>query len=137
MTQRCVPICWTTSTRLRDSIMACSKILMPRSNYDTSRIYFLDVFDSSRHPFTGGVRPKKRATAEQQRGELLKSNVNRVLHAMLHAGVTRRVIHLGQMYCQIKEEFPPMDSFIQRLEEQYVQCERVKRHNEELERQTN
>ncbi len=94
---------------------------MLRSNYDW--MLFLDVVDSFRHPFTGGIRPKKRASAEQQRGELLKNNVNRVLH---------------EMYCQIKEEFPPMHSFNQRLEEQYaIQCERVKRHNEELERQTN
>ncbi len=49
--------------------------------------FFLDVVDSFRHPFTGGLRPKKRATPEQQRGELLKTNVNRVLH---------------EMYCQIK-----------------------------------
>ena len=84
---------------------------------------FLDVLDSFRHPFTGGIRPKKRATAEQQRGELFKNNRNRVLH---------------EMYCQIKEEFPPMHSFNQRLEEQYaIQCERVKRHNEGLEQQTN
>ncbi len=84
---------------------------------------FLDVVDSFRHPFTGGIRPKERATAEQQRGELLKNNVNRVLH---------------EMYCQIKEEFPPMHSFNQRLEEQYaIQCERVRKHNEGLEQQTN
>ena len=47
-----------------------------------------------------------------------------------------RVLH--EMYCQIKEEFPPMHSFNQRLEEQYaIQCERVKRHNEGLEQQAN
>ena len=63
---------------------------------------FLDVVHSFRHPFTGGLRPKKRATAEQQRGELLKNNVRRVLH---------------EMYCQIKEEFPPTYSFNRRLEE--------------------
>ena len=83
---------------------------------------FLDVVDSFRHPFTGGLRPKKRATAEQQRGELLKNNVNRVLH---------------EMYSQIKEEFPPMYSFHRRLEEQYTILCRVKRHNERVEGQTN
>ena len=84
---------------------------------------FLDVVDSFRRPFTGEIHPKKRATAEQQRGELLKNNVRRVLH---------------EMYRQIKEDFPPMHSFNQRLEEQYsIQCERVKRHNEGLEQQTN
>ena len=53
----------------------------------------------------------------------MKNNVNRVMH---------------EMYSEIKEELPPMHSFNQRLEEQFViQSERVKRHNEELEKETN
>ena len=41
---------------------------------------FLNVTNSFRQPFTGGIRPRKKVTAEQQRAELLKTNVNRVIH---------------------------------------------------------
>ncbi len=83
----------------------------------------LDGVDSFRHPFTGGVRLRKRTTAEQERSELMKNNVNRVTH---------------EMSCKIKEEFPLMHSSHGRLEEQFaILCERFKRHHEEMERQTN
>ena len=39
---------------------------------------FLNVVERFRHPFTGGLRPKKKRTVGQQRAELLRVNVNRV-----------------------------------------------------------
>ena len=53
----------------------------------SSKIFF-GVTDYFRQPFTGGVRPRERKTAEQQRAELLRVNVNRVIH---------------ETYCQLKE----------------------------------
>ncbi len=54
---------------------------------------FLKVAGSFRQPFTGGIRPKKRVTTEQQRAELLRTNVNRVNY---------------EVYCHYKEWFDPM-----------------------------
>ncbi len=80
---------------------------------------FLKVADSFRQPFTGRVRPRKEVTAEQQRPELLKTNVNRVIH---------------EVYCQYKEGFDPMPSFNTRLEEQFtILQKRAEKHNAEVE----
>ena len=81
----------------------------------------LRVIASFRHPFTGGIKPKKRVNAQQQRAELLRTNVNRVIH---------------EIYSQNKESFHPLPSFNDRLEEQFnLLEERVKRHNELVDQQ--
>ncbi len=38
------------------------------------------VAASLRHPFTGGIKPKRRVNAQEQRAELLRTSVNRVIH---------------------------------------------------------
>ena len=82
---------------------------------------FRDVVACFRDPFTGEVRPKKRATAELQRSDLLNTNVNRVIN---------------QMYCQLKEEFRSLPSFSSRVEEQFsIPEERATTHNAEIEKQ--
>ena len=82
---------------------------------------FLKVVGSFRQPFTGGIRPKKRVRAEQQGAELLRTNVNRVLH---------------EVYCQYKEGFDPLPSFNARLEEQFlVMKQRAEKHNAEVEKE--
>ncbi len=73
------------------------------------------VIASFRHPLTGGIKPKRRQLALQQRAELLRTNVNRVMH---------------EIYCQNKESFDPLPSFNSRLDEQFRFIEqRVERHN--------
>ncbi len=51
------------------------------------------VAASFRHSSTGGNKPKKRVNARQQREELLRTNVNRVIH---------------KVYYQNKESFDPL-----------------------------
>ena len=65
----------------------------------------INVVERFRHPFTGGLRPKKKKTAGQQRAELLPVNVIRVLH---------------ETYCHVKEGFDPLISFKKRLAEQFA-----------------
>ena len=71
------------------------------------------VTASFRHPFTGGIKRKKRVNAQQQRAELLRTNVIRVIH---------------EVYCQNKESFDPLPSFNDSLED--LLKERTRRHNE-------
>ncbi len=79
------------------------------------------VIASFCHPFTGGIKPKKRVNTQQQRAELLRTNVSRVIH---------------EVYCQNKESFDPLPSFDDRLEEQFnLLEERMKRHNELVDQQ--
>ena len=79
------------------------------------------VIASFRHPFTGGIKPNKRVNAQQQRAELLRTNVNRVIHVV---------------YCQNKVSFDPLPSFNDRLEEQFnLLEERGKRDNELVDQQ--
>ncbi len=54
--------------------------------------------------FSLSIKPKKRVNAQQQRAELLRTNVNRVIL---------------EIYCQNKESFDPLRSFRDRLEEQF------------------
>ncbi len=90
-----------------------------QSNFDS--FSFRDVVASFRHQLTGGIHPTKRDTAEQQRGDLLKTNVIRVIH---------------EMYCQLKEVFPHLPSFNSRVEEKFsILVQRAKRHNAEVEKQ--
>ncbi len=80
---------------------------------------FLKVTGSFQQPFTGGIRPRKKVTAEQQRAELLGTNVNRVIH---------------EAYCRYKVEFDPMPSFNTRLDEQFVILQkRANKHNAKVE----
>ena len=66
---------------------------------------FINVVERFRHPLTGGLRPKEKKTAGQQRAELLRVKVNRVLH---------------ETYRQEKEGFDPLPSFKKRLAEQFA-----------------
>ncbi len=80
---------------------------------------FISVTDYLRQPFTGGLRPRERKTAEQQRAELLRVNVNRVMH---------------ETYCQMKDGFAPLPSFKKRLNEQFtILEERARKFNESIE----
>ncbi len=80
---------------------------------------FINVVERFRHPFTGGLKPKKKKTAGQQRAELLRVNGNRVLH---------------ETYCQVKEGFEPLPSFKKRLAEQFaILKERAEEFNASLE----
>ncbi len=51
--------------------------------------------------FTGAKRPQKRATAEQQSGDFLKTKLNRA------------------MYSQLEEQFPPLNECKDRVEEEF------------------
>ncbi len=83
---------------------------------------FISVIDYLRQPFTGGVRPRERRTAEQERAELLRVNVNRVVYGT---------------YCQKKQGFAPLPSFKKRLSEQFtILEERAKRFNDTIEPET-
>ncbi len=79
----------------------------------------ISVVDYFRQPFTGGVRPRERNTAEQQRAELFRVNVNRVMH---------------EAYCQMREGFATMSIFKKTLNEQFnILEEGAKKFNDAIE----
>ncbi len=64
---------------------------------------FVECANSFRHHLTGGMRPTSQQTAMGQRRELLRLNLTHVFH---------------EIYCNLKENFPPLPSFPKILTEQ-------------------
>ncbi len=64
---------------------------------------FIESADSFRHQLTGGIRPQSQENASEQKRELLRLNLTHVFH---------------EIYCKLKENFPPLPSFSKILTEQ-------------------